>query len=128
MPTRVAVAIEATDKKAFASAVDWPGWSRAGKTREAAIENMLAYADRYAAVASLAGVPFETNDLAADIVEDQAGDASTEYGVPGTVADPDRRPTDRDAAARLASLVEAASTTFDRISAAAPAELRKGPR
>jgi hypothetical protein len=42
---KVDVAIEATDKKSFATAVDWPGWSRSGKTEELAIEALLAYAD-----------------------------------------------------------------------------------
>ncbi len=35
---RIAVSIEAAEKKAFATAVDWPGWSRSGKTEELAIE------------------------------------------------------------------------------------------
>src|SRR6185503_13082553 len=40
----------------------------------------------------------------------------------------DGRRVDRAEAERLASIVEAASLTFDRIAAGAPAELRKGPR
>ncbi len=44
------------------------------------------------------------------------------------VADDDRRPTDADEAERLAAIVEASWAAFDRIAAAAPAELRKGPR
>ena len=38
------------------------------------------------------------------------------------------RPTDGAEAERLASLVEAAWTVFDRVAAGAPAVLRKGPR
>ena len=45
MPTRstpkrptIAVSIEAAPKKAFATAVDWPGWSRSGKTEALALE------------------------------------------------------------------------------------------
>ena len=35
--TTIRVTVEATPKKAFASAVDWPGWSRSGKTEELAL-------------------------------------------------------------------------------------------
>ena len=51
MTTRVAVAVEETLKRTFASAIDWPGWSRSGRTGPAALEVLLAYADRYAIVA-----------------------------------------------------------------------------
>ena len=34
----------------FACAVDWPGWARHGKGDEAALEQLMAYAERYAAV------------------------------------------------------------------------------
>jgi len=128
MPNRVAVAIEAADKKAFASAVDWPGWSRSGKTREAAIETLLAYAERYAAVPALAAVPFDADDLQVEIVEESPGDATTAYGVPGHVTEADRRPADATERKRLAAIVVAAWTTFDRVARTAPAELRKGPR
>ena len=48
---KVDVAIEAGQKKAFATAVDWPGWSRSGKTEDAAVESLIAYAERYAPIA-----------------------------------------------------------------------------
>ena len=41
--TRVEVAIEAGTKRVFATAVDWPGWSRSAKTEEAALEALAAY-------------------------------------------------------------------------------------
>jgi hypothetical protein len=128
MPNRLAVAIEAADKKAFASAVDWPGWSRSGKTPEAAIETLLAYAQRYAPVPALAGVPFDAEDLEVEIIEQSPGDATTAYGVPGHVTEADRRPADVAERERLAAIVVAAWTIFDRVARAAPAELRKGPR
>ena len=55
MTERIAVAIEGTRKKVFASALEWPGWSRSGKTPESAIENLLAYAPRYGPVVVAAG-------------------------------------------------------------------------
>jgi predicted RNase H-like HicB family nuclease len=56
MPARrpTEVVLEVTDRKAFASAVDWPGWCRSGKTPAAALEALADYAERYAVVARLA--------------------------------------------------------------------------
>jgi hypothetical protein len=120
--------LEATPKKAFAVAIDWPGWSRAGKTPELALEALLAYAPRYAAVAREAGIRFATKGLVAEVVHELEGDGATEFGVPGRISTVDREPTDAKSAPRLARLVEAAWTVFDRTAAHAPAELRKGPR
>ena len=50
------------------------------------------------------------------------------FGVPGAIGGEDRRPVDANEAKRLAAIVEAAWTVFDRVAAAAPEELRKGPR
>jgi hypothetical protein len=49
------VYVEAADKRAFACAVDWPGWCRAGKDEDAAVASLVAYTDRYAELAELAG-------------------------------------------------------------------------
>ncbi|MBF8289838.1 MAG: hypothetical protein HW391_806, partial [Chloroflexi bacterium] len=54
--------------------------------------------------------------------------SGTEFGVPSRVTDTDRRPTTAAEADRLARLVAAAWARFDEIAAAAPEELRKGPR
>jgi hypothetical protein len=63
-----------------------------------------------------------------EVVERLGGDAGTAFGVPSRIAEADRRPADAREAARLAAIVEAAWAAFDRIAAAAPEELRKGPR
>jgi hypothetical protein len=126
---RIAVSIEAAEKKAFATAVDWPGWSRSGKTDELALEALAAYAARYAPVAKRAGESFpEAGASELDVVERTAGGGGTEFGVPSNVTEQDRRRTTPAQAKRLASLVEAAWRTFSRVAAAAPEELRKGPR
>jgi hypothetical protein len=127
-PTRIRVGVETSRLKSFASALDWPGWSRPGKTPEAAIEALLSYAPRYAAVAARAGVGPATDDLDADVVEQLDGDATTAFGAPSITFEADRVPTDAAEAKRIAALVQAAWTAFDRIAATAPAELRKGPR
>src|SRR4051794_21759480 len=120
--------MEETPKRSFASAADWPGWSRAGKTEELAVQALLAYAPRYAVVASLAGEPFATDELRPDVIERVRGSAGTEFGVPSVPTDLDARPLDAAAAARLVSLVDAAWTIFDRTAGDAPEELLKGPR
>jgi hypothetical protein len=130
MTKPIAVTIEHTPKKTFASAADWPGWSRSGKTEALALEALAAYTDRYGTVAAAVGDPFAAglgvDDL--EIVERLAGSAGTEYGVPSRPTEHDARPTTADEAARLAGLVEASWAFFDRTASAAPHELRKGPR
>jgi hypothetical protein len=126
---RIAVSIEAAPKKSFATAVDWPGWSRSGKTEELAIEALLGYATRYGPVVVLAGEEFPGSaDLDIDVVERLGGGGGTDFGVPSSVTEQDRRPTTARDADRLARLLEAAWRTFESIASAAPEELRKGPR
>jgi hypothetical protein len=45
---RIAVCLEVTSKQTFASALDWPGWGRAGPDEGAAVETLDSYAERYA--------------------------------------------------------------------------------
>jgi hypothetical protein len=130
MTKSILVTIEHTPKKTFATAVDWPGWSRSGRTEELALETLAAYAPRYAAIANAERLSFPPTVAVGDleIVEVLAGSAGTDYGVPSRPTDHDARPTDADEARRLADLVKAAWACFDRVAAAAREELRKGPR
>lgn len=123
---KIGVVIEAGAKKSFARAIDWPGWSRAGKTPALALEALEASAPRYAVVAEHAGEPFEPDEY--EVVEEVSGGGGTDFGVPSVITDLDARPTDRVDANRLVRLVEAAWVTLDEVTAKAPAELRKGPR
>jgi hypothetical protein len=123
------VVLELGKKRVFASAIDWPGWSRSGRTEEAALEALAAYYPRYAAVAKRAGVAFPKRLADTfEVVERQTGDASTEFGVPGRVGKTDERPLTTAQARRAVSLLTAAWEIFDEIVAGAPASLRKGPR
>jgi len=125
-PETIAVSIEVSPKKTFATAIDWPGWSRSGKTEELALAALADYAPRYAVVAEEAGVPFDPGGY--DVVERTGGGGGTEFGVPSSITDLDRRPVDAAEAERLARLVEGAWMALARVAAGAPAELRKGPR
>ncbi|MBA2721050.1 MAG: hypothetical protein H0U52_17675 [Chloroflexi bacterium] len=130
MTKPIIVTIEHAAKKTFASAADWPGWSRSGKTEELALEALAAYAPRYAPVAEAENRRFAADVAVEDleVVERQEGKGGTEFGVPSHPTDHDARPTDAADANRVAGLVEAAWTLFDGVAAAAPEELRKGPR
>src|SRR5215218_7875424 len=99
---KVAVSIEAAPKKSFATAADWPGWSRSGKTEELAIEALIDYAPRYAAIARAAGHDFDPDHVDVDVVEHVSGGGATDYGVPEKVSDADRRPVDAVDGDRLA--------------------------
>ncbi len=110
MTVEIAVAIEAAPRRTFVTAVDWPGLSRSGKTEEAALEAL------------------DAGDVGWHVAERAVGDSGTEFGVPSRITDADRRPVDADTARLLVSIIDAAWTTFDEVAAAAPAELRKGPR
>ncbi|MFI5226316.1 MAG: hypothetical protein ACHQ3P_06535 [Candidatus Limnocylindrales bacterium] len=129
-PTLVDVYLEVGAKRVFASALAWPGWTRSGRSEEAAVEALAVYTPRFAPVATRAGLtpPAVAGPADFAVVERVTGNASTEFGVPGLAAAADREPLDVDAADRLAGLVGAAWSLFDEIVAVAPAELRKGPR
>lgn len=127
---RIEIGEETTPRKAFAWAVDWPGWCRGGKDATLARNALVACAPRYAMVAEIAGLtPLVTGAVVdLNVVESVRGDASTDFGVPHAITDLDGRPVNAAEAERLANLVDAAWTILDRVAAAAPAELRKGPR
>jgi hypothetical protein len=121
--------LEVGKKRVFACAVDWPGWSRSGKTEQDAIEALATYADRYAPVAHEAGITWPAR--VADnfrVIERVPGNATTDFGAPGVIADCDQTSLTPAARRRLATLVDAAWTVFDRTVEVTPAELRKGPR
>jgi hypothetical protein len=124
-PTRVFLEVGA--KRTFASAADWPGWCRAGKNEHAALESLAGYAQRYAAVAKLAEVPFP-NAASFKVVERLTGNATTDFGAPGIPAKAEAASLTGAQTRRMCDLAEACWTYLDRVVAKAPASLRKGPR
>jgi hypothetical protein len=131
---RIAVCVEVTPKQTFASAVDWPGWCRAGRDEGAALEALAGYAERYASVAAQAGLRLPST-VAFDVVERVPGGPTTAFAAPECrrpfpqiTAAAERAQVTPAAARRLVGLVTAAWSSFDEVAAASPAELRKGPR
>ena len=86
MPKGTRVYIERGAKRAFASAADWPGWCRSGKDEESALENLAAYAPRYARVVKLARLELPENATSFSVVERLKGNATTDFGAPGIPA------------------------------------------
>ena len=82
MPSRrIAVCLEVSPKQAVASALDWPGWCRAGRDEGAALAALASYAGRYAPVAGQAGVSFPAT-VAFDVVERVPGGPATAFAAP----------------------------------------------
>lgn len=121
--TRLDVIVEATPKRAFASVLGWPGWCRSAKTEGDAVEALLSYRDRYAVVAAEAGLVLP-DDPELHVVERQEGTGTTSFGAPDRRSALEQGPVPDDELALLA----ASWRVLDRVGAAAPAELRKGPR
>ena len=115
--------LEVGDKRAFAIAADWPGWARSGKTEEAALAALAAYAPRYAKVVKL---PKEATNF--EVVERIKGNATTDFGAPGVQAIADARPLTPAQTRRMLELLEACWKYLDQVKAKVPQELRKGPR
>ncbi len=133
MPSKVPVYLEAGTKRTFASAVEWPGWSRGGRDRESALEALATYGARYgkAIGRGRAAQGFERPEDVSGlkVVTRLRGDAGTDFGIPSKTPPADRRPLDQAEIERLVALLRAAWRAFDRMATtAAGARLRPGPR
>lgn len=123
------VCVETGTKRTFASALDWPGWSRSGRDEAQALEALAAYAARYALVPREAGIDFSPGPVTRfEVVERAKGNATTDFGAPAIVAAEEQEPLGPGEAERLIDLLSACWAVFDRVAANAPAVLRKGPR
>src|SRR5688500_12747414 len=108
------VYLEIGKKRTFAAAVDWPGWCRAGRDEEAALQALVDYGPRYATVAGR-GTGFEAPTDASElrVTERVAGNATTDFGAPGVIPEADRRPVDARELARLESVFDRCWAAFD---------------
>lgn len=127
----VRTVLEVSAKRSFASALDWPGWSRSGRSPEEARDTLFRYAERYAQVARRAGTSFAdpTSVDELEIVERLPGNRTTEFGAPNAIASGEEDPLDPEELARLVALLEAAWATFDAVTRSAQGlPLATGPR
>ena len=133
MQRRERLYLEVGSKRTFAGALDWPGWSRSGRTEPDAVRALVEYGPRYASVvrAAVPGLelPAIVGEEDLEVVERLQGGGGTDFGVPGEVPDADTRPLDEPDLTRLSALLVAAWQAFDdaaRRHAGVP--LATGPR
>ena len=127
----ILVYLESVPRKAFAGAIDWPGWCRGARDEEAALAALASYVPRYAtAIGGAAkGLPAAADPSDLEVVGRLKGNAGTEFGVPSLPAPGDEEALAMPEAERLAAILEACWSAFDAAAkAAAGVELRKGPR
>lgn len=120
----LATCLEIGSRRVFASAIEWPGWSRSGRDEPAALESLLAYGPRYAHALDSSGLGFQPpSELSAfKIVERLEGNATTDFGAPDIPPSADQLPIDQADVRRFGKLLEA--TLFR----AARRLARAGPR
>ena len=128
---RLRVYLERGDKRTFAGALDWPGWSRSGRSDEEAIQALLDYAPRYAKVAKRAGLTLDPlpKDGGVEIVQALKGGGGTDFGVPSEEPAEDKRPLTGKDLERHRALLTASWKAFDAAGKAAKGKtLKLGPR
>lgn len=118
--------LELGPKRVFACSLEWPGWCRVDKSEELAIDRLLDYAPRYRVVAERAGLDFAPGDPV--VVERIKGNATTDFGAPGSMPEADNAPVDAATAARDVALLQASWALFDEAAEISTEELVKGPR
>jgi len=131
MGDAIDVYLEIGTKRTFAGAIDWPGWSRSGRTEADALEALVAYGPRYRAILGESNPSFHAPpDVSRlSVVQRLRGGGGTDFGVPGEAPKADDRPVDDRELARFRRLLTRCWSAFDAAAAAAVGvELRKGPR
>src|SRR5512141_1243600 len=116
MPFRkTEVYLELGPKRTFAGALDWPGWCRSGRDETAAMQALLDYAPRYAAVLRSARLGFHSPAGLSELVvlERLKGDTTTDFGAPGMPPGRDQDPLTDPGLRLLQSLLKACWRAFD---------------
>ena len=123
--------VEVGAKRTFATAVEWPGWSRGGRDEAEAVAALAAYGDRYAAVMAPAGLKLlpPKDPAGLEVVKRVKGNATTDFGVPAVGIPSDGAPLPKAEIERLERILVACWSALDRAAKNARGlELRKGPR
>jgi hypothetical protein len=124
------VFIERGSKRTFASAIDWPGWTRSGRDERLALETLAQYAPRYARVVARSRLGFRAPSGldALEVVARVRGTSTTDFGVPGLPAPSDTATLDAHELHRQVTTLRACWRALDAAAAAAGRPLRPGPR
>jgi hypothetical protein len=126
----VEVYLEVAKSRAFAGALDWPAWCRAGRDEDAALEALFDYGPRYARALEGSSVRFTAPARASTlrVVERLKGDATTDFGAPSIAPEADARSIDRRWLTRHEKILRACWDAFDRAADGVHGPLAKGPR
>ena len=129
-PVQAVLEIGPKGKRVVAVAPDWPGLERGAKTEEAAIERLISYLPRYAAVARLAGMEAGLADVnSVEVVERYEGTGSTDFwGISFAFSSLDKQAMSAEVLDRELALMQACWAFFDDVRSRVSAELKKGPR
>ncbi|HNP72191.1 MAG TPA: hypothetical protein PKK15_13815 [Kouleothrix sp.] len=131
MAHKIDVYFEAGEKRTFAGAPEWPGWCRAARDGDAALQALLEYAPRYAQVLKGSGVAFhipkELDEFV--VVERHKGNSTTDFGAPDAALASDDEAVAPAELKRIEALLTACWDAFAAaVKRAHGKELRKGPR
>jgi hypothetical protein len=129
--TKINVCLELGTKKVFASALDWPGWSRSAQDEKQALQILQIYGQRYTLITGGAGIdfkaPIDISQLA--VKERLPGSSTTDFGAPSAIPDSDNRAFELEDLEFSRAILESCWIAFDNaVQAATGKELRKGPR
>lgn len=130
-PHQIPVALEIGKTRTFASALDWPGWTRIGHDEASALEALMAYGPRYlrAIHSAQPGFHAPTTLDAFEIAERLPGGSSTDFGAPSMAPAADSAPMDAAELERHQHILSACWQTFaEVVVSASDRPLRKGPR
>lgn len=125
------VYLEVGRSRTLAGAIDWPGWNRSGRNADAALAALVQSAPRYAAVLAAAEIRFAApGDVGAlRVVEELAGNTTTDFGAPDVAPSADSVPLDAATLEQQGRLLRAYWDAFAVAVREADAKpLRLGPR
>jgi DinB family protein len=125
------VYLEVGKKRAFAGALDWPGYVRRGTDETSALEALVGAAPRYARALRGTRLGFDRpSDVSSlRVVERLPGDATTDFGAPGAAPSVDGKPVGAAELRRFGTILRSTWRAFDRaVESAKGRRLRTGPR
>ena len=128
---QIEVYLEIGQTRAFAVALDWPGWCRSGRDEVSALQALCDYGPRYARALRTTRLGFRPPSEASDlfVVERLSGNATTNFGAPDLALSRDTKPIDPTESQRWQVILRACWRTFDAaVRAATGKVLSKGPR